>query len=246
MDTNTIQRSVVKTALKIWVRLLLASVFCFVVWASIFALGTAAFSEVVGYQIFELDESGVEYHLLKEYRYTPEEDRAAEIKIEENQTIYTLRENSPQTEAGIGIVSSIFTLVIFGVFPYSIMWRMGSRDENFVHLGRMQADALFGLKTGLLTAAPTILLYILLVLGKYGLFDAVIIKWYRILNVAFIPYLDAVYAGAEEAAALSFEGLLAAGAIVLFIPLVCSVAYALGFAQISVRESLIYKKKSAE
>ncbi len=238
------QNSVIITSLKLWLRLLLASVFCFVVWASVFALGTSLCAKVVGYRIYEIDESGAQSHLVTEYRYAAgEEVNIEDIRLTEDQSLFVLRENSPRDEAIIGCVSMAFTLAIYGVFPYSVLWRMGSHDENYVQLGRMKKDILFGFKVGSLTTLPLFVLYIMLVLGKFSLFNGVIIKWFRVLNTAFVPYLDAVYAGAETAGELSIGSLLAAGVVVLFVPVLSGLAYWLGYKQISLRERLVYKKK---
>ncbi len=241
---DVIKHSVLKTSAKLWLRLLLASVFCFVVWASVFALGTALFSEEVGYRIYQLNEEGTENFLVTEYRYKDNEERPTDIPLEEGQSVYPLRENSSKTEAGVGAVSMLFTLIIFGVFPYNTLWTMGSHDNNYVQLGRMSSDRLFGFKVGLLTAAPMLLLYGLLVLGKMGIINGVVLKWYRLFNTAFIPYIDGVSGGVTSATELTVGALLALGVVALFIPLVCTVAYWLGFSQISVRERLVYSKKA--
>ncbi len=240
---DAVKPSVIKTSLKLWLRLLLASVFCFVVWASIFALGTALFSQEIGYRVYQLDESGTENFLVTEYRYAEGETRPADMKLEDGQSLYPLRENSPQTEAAVGVVSMLFTLIIFVVFPYNNLWLQGSHDSNFVQLGRMSADRLFGLKVGLVTSIPLFVLYVTLIVGKCGLVNGVVLKWFRLLNTAFIPYIDAVIGNAASATELSVGALLALGVVVLFIPCICTVAYLFGFAQISVRERLIYRKK---
>ncbi len=242
---DTIKHSVFKISLKLWPRLLLASVFCFIVWFSIFALGTSLCSKETGYRIYQPDESGTKNVLVTEYRYSEGEGRPDTIPLDEekNQVIYPIRENTPQAQTIIGCISLVFTVTIFGIFPYNILWHMGAHDENYVHLGRMEADKLFGLKVGLMSAIPYYLLYIALILGKFGVTNGIVIKGYRILNTAFIPYIDMVTQGAQSAADLSMGSLLAAGAVVVFLPLICATAYWLGFAQISIRESMIYKKK---
>jgi hypothetical protein len=70
----------------------------------------------------------------------------------------------------------------------------------------------------------------------------VIIKYHRLINAPFIPYIDAIEAGAASADELSICSLLAVGAILLFVPAVCWLGYYLGYRQISIRDKIIYKK----
>ena len=240
------KNSVVKTAVKVWLRLLLASIMCFIVWLSIDAMGLAAFGEVTGYEIYAYDENGENPQLVTKYIYTAEDDRSAEIEVKDNELLTYNREMPVHTEAIIGIVSSIFTLLIFGLFPYNMLWDIGSHDDNFVQLGRMDEDKHFGLKVGIIASIPSTLLYLLLIMGKFGVINGIILKWHRLLNTAFIPYIDAVEMGADYAAELSVGSLLAVAVILLFVPFVCWLGYYLGYRQISMREKLVYKKKTNE
>ncbi len=238
-----IKNSVMGTAVKVWVRLLLASILSFIVGVSINAMGTGFFSEVVGYRIYEIDESTQSSHMIIEHIYTEGEDREAEIPLTDGQSILNLRETSNATNTAMGILSSIFTLLIFGIFPYNMLWNKGSHDENYVHMGRMESDAYFGLIVGLAASVPSAVLYVLLLLGKLEIVNGAIINWYRLLNPAFIPYIDAVKHGVDNAAMLSVGSLLALGVIILFVPIICAIGYALGYHQISLRERLVYRKK---
>ena len=149
---------------------------------------------------------------------------------------------TPGENATVDVLSSIFTLLIFGLFPYNILWNMGSHDNNYVQLGRMDKDVHFGLKAGAVASIPSAILYVLLVLGKLGVVPGVILKWHRLLNPPFIPYIDAVEMGADSATELSGASLLAVGLILLFVPAVCWIAYYLGYLQISIRDKIVYKK----
>ena len=119
---------------------------------------------------------------------------------------------------------------------------MGSHDDNYVQLGRMDKDIHFGLKVGAVASVPSAVLYLLLILGKLGMVPGVILKWHRLINTPFIPYLDAVEMGAKTATELSVGSLLAVGATLLFVPLIGWLAYYLGYRQISIREKMVYKK----
>lgn len=229
--------------MNVWIRLLFASIMCFIVWFSIDAMGFALFGDVTGYEIYEYDENGENPQIVVSHDYTENEDRS-EILLEDNQELLYKRTMSRGERVAVGIVSSVFTLLIFGIFPYTALWNMGSHDENYVQLGRMDEDVHFGLKAGAVASIPSAVLYLLLVLGKFGALPGVILKWHRLLNAPFIPYIDAVEMGAKSASALSIGSLLAVAATLLFVPLVCWLGYYLGYRQISIRERLVYKKSS--
>ena len=228
-------------AVKVWLRLVFASLLCFVVWVSFEAMGLSFFGEVTGYEIYEVGENP---HLVASHTFSEGEDRGVVIEVEENQELRYNRVMPAQTKATVGVLSSLFMLLIYGIFPYNMLWNRGSRDNNFVNLGRISQDKLFGLKVGLLATAPSALIYILLIFGKIGLMPSDVLRWHRLLNTPFIPFIDAVEAGAKTAVDLPFFSLLALIATLLFVPLICWLGYFLGYKQISVRERLIYKKKS--
>lgn len=239
------ENRLLKTSLRVWLRMVFATFLCFIVWASVYAMSTALFSDTIGYRIYEQDENG-ENNLVVEHFYTEDEDKSAEIPLEENQSMIGLRELSDETNVKTGVVSSAFTLVIFGAFPYNILWNIGSKDNNLVTFNRMKKDIFFGLKVGCVANIPSAVLYLLLVLGKFGVVPGVVLKWHRVLNTPFIPYIDGVEQGAEVASQLTIGSLLAVGATLLFVPIISQLGYYLGYRQISVRERLVYKKPNAK
>ncbi len=240
------KNSLLKTSANVWLRLVFASIMCFIVWGSMVAMGLGFFGEVTGYEIYAYDENGENPQLVTSHTYAEGEDRSAKVETKDNEVLTYSRAMAPQAEAVIGIISSVFTLLIFGLFPYNILWSMGSHDDNYVQLGRMDKDIYFGLKVGVIASIPSAALYLLLILGKFGAFPGVILKWHRLLNTPFIPYIDAVEMGANTAPELSIGSLLAAGATLLFVPFVCWLGYYLGYRQISIREKLVYKKNTSK
>ncbi len=240
------KNNVWKSAFQVWLRLVFASILCFIVWLSIDAMGLSFMGEISGYEIYQYDENGENPQLVISHTYADGEDREAEIHLEDNQVIIKLRSMSPKNTAVVGVISSIFTWLIYGIFPYNMLWNMGSHDENYVQLGRLQKDVRFGLKVGLVASIPQAILYFLLILGRFGTFPSVILKWHRLINTPFIPYIDAVELGATTATELSVGSLLAVGATLLFVPIVCWLGYYLGYRQISIRERMVYKKTASK
>ncbi len=240
------KNSLLKTGVNVWLRLFLASIMCFIVWISIDAMGLSFFGEVTGYEIYAYDENGENPQLITAHTYAEGDDRSAKVETKDNEVLTYTRAMSPKTDAVVDVLSSVFTLLIFGLFPYNILWNMGSHDDNYVQLGRMDKDIYFGLKVGAVASVPSAVLYLLLILGKFGVVPGVIIKWHRLLNTPFIPYLDAVEMGAQTAPELSIGSLLAVGVTLLFVPFVCWLGYYLGYRQISIREKLVYKKNTSK
>ncbi len=235
-----------RTSVKVWLRLLIASVMCTVMWLSFSVFSLSIFGQVTGYQVYSYDENGENPVLSESHVYAPDEDRSQEIELDDNQQIVYTREIPRGYDIATNILSGLLSLVIFGLFPYNTLWEMGSRDNNYVQLGRVDEDKLFGLKVGTITSIPSIILYFLLVLGKFGIVPNSIIAFHRLLNAAFIPYIDAVEMGAKAATELSIGSVVALGATCLFIPIVCWLAYYLGYRQISLREKMVYKKSRVE
>ena len=236
------KNSLLKTSFNVWLRLFFASIMCFIVWISMDAIGLSFFGEVTGYEIYAYDENGENPQLVTSHIYAEGEDRSAKVEVKDNEVLTYIRTISPKTDAVVSVLSSVFTLLIFGLFPYNILWNMGSHDDNYVQLGRMDKDIHFGLKVGAVASVPSAVLYLLLILGKLGMVPGVILKWHRLINTPFIPYLDAVEMGAKTATELSVGSLLAVGATLLFVPLIGWLAYYLGYRQISIREKMVYKK----
>lgn len=244
--SGKIKNSLFKTSIKLWVRLVFATVMCFIVWLSIDAVGLNVFGEVTGYEIYAYDENGENPQLLSSHTYAAGEDRTAEIKIKDNEVLIYLRAMSPAADVSIGVLTSIFTLLIYGLYPYIVLWDKGSHDENFVNIGKMDEDRYFGLKVGAIASVPSALLYLLLILGKFGVISGTVLNWHRLINAPFIPYIDAVEMGAKVATDLSVGSLLAVGATLLFVPFVSWIGYNLGYRHFSIREKIVYKNSASE
>ena len=239
------KNSVLKTALRVWLRLLLATFMCLIVWISIDAIGLSMFGEETGYEIYAYDENGENPQLVTSHTFTEDDDRSAEIETKDNEVLIYNRAMPSGTAAAIDVISSAFMLLIFAIFPYNILWNLGSHDDNYVQLGRMNEDLLFGLKVGAVAMIPSAALYLLLVLGKFGAFPGAILAWHRLLNAPFIPYIDAVEMGVKTVTELPIGSLLAVSVTLLFVPFVCWLGYYLGYRQISIREKMIYKKPTS-
>ena len=98
---------------------------------------------------------------------------------------------------------------------------------------------------GLIADIPAILVYLSLWLGKLGvpLFEHTH-ALYTLFNSSFLPFCYRTMGrGLQSATGLSVGSMLALLLPVVFLPLVCHVAYTLGLHQFLVSDKLFYKNK---
>ena len=159
-----------------------------------------------------------------------------------NQQKVALRSEEPVgVRIAVDILSSICMLLILAAFPYSIVWSKGDRDKNSVNFGHMQEDKLRGLKVGLISAVPAGIAYVVLLVSK--IFDVLpgYVFLYRLGNVPFLPFLNAIIPDTVKTTAQVPWGSIAAMLVcVIFVPAICCLAYFLGYKQISLTEKFIY------
>lgn len=142
----------------------------------------------------------------------------------------------------LDIISEIFMLLLLASFPYTVLWPQGDRDKNKVQFGHMAEDKLRGLKVGLIAGVPSYIAYILLILSHMKILTPAYYGVFRLMNMPFMPLLDRMAGGVQvrSAADISLPGLLGMAVTVLLVPLVCHLAYTLGYKQISLIEKFVY------
>lgn len=113
----------------------------------------------------------------------------------------------------------------------------GDRDRNLVKYHQRENTPLRGLWIGLVAAAPALLLYVLLVLGKCGILAESVQGIYRTLNASFTPLIGVIMPlEVYPATALTATQLLLLLLLQLVLPVSCAVAYLLGYHR-------VFKKK---
>ena len=163
-------KKTVSVALKLFVRLLVAIILCAILNVSMNVIGTAFFSDVIGYQIFEQAKDGtistIEEHYYKEGE-TPV--TAEDLKLKDNQAFSAIREVKDSTQGAVDFVSQILMLIVLGVFPYHILWQFGNRDDTNVRYRGQKPDPWRGVRIGLLAMIPFAVMWLLLIVGTAGL-----------------------------------------------------------------------------
>ncbi len=240
-------KNTLRMALKIWGRVVAATIMSGILYISMYIIFTALFSEPIGYRIYGSDGQGNMIQ-VGEYFFTPEDDPEAEPKLEEGQTSDLIKDMTPGGEKGMNIVTSILMLSVLASFPYEHLWQLGSRDDNMVKMGKRRAEPLRGVLIGFLANIPAFILYVGLILARLGAMIPGYMTIYRLFNLPFLPYINAVTNAKSlvPVTELSWLSFLGVAATLLFVPAVCGIAYWIGCNQFSFKELVTYQKKKSE
>lgn len=240
MKENTAKT--LRMSLSTFGRILLAMLMCGFLYMSMSVIGVGLFGREVGYRIVEATESG-QAELVEEHFYKPGEMPPEDKELKDNQRMDKITEIPHGTSVGLDVVTQILMVLLLGVFPYSSMWELGDKDNTAVRYRGKTPEILRGLKIGLLATCPFAVLYVLLVLAKFGVLPDAFLAVYRLSHVPFMPYINLVLGrGAMAAVEISFGQLIALLPTLLVVPVSAWLGYFLGYKQISVKEHLTYAK----
>ena len=149
------------------------------------------------------------------------------------------------------IVALVFQVGIFTAMIYSDLWGLGDRDRNAVQFGHLVEDKQFGLKAGCVASVPAAVSFLLLVADKALGLWAPYATLYRVAHLSFYPIV--VWSFGKQVALpgnvlaatadIPWVGILTAGIPVLLLPLIAWFSYRMGYAQIAVKERLVYGKE---
>lgn len=141
------------------------------------------------------------------------------------------------------ILIQLLQLVLLVAIVYGRLWSMGDRDQNRVHYDKMTAEPGRGLRIGVLATIPWAVAYVLLLLSKLGLMPAGYVAVYRVLNTLFLPLINAVTFTVMDTRLVSWWALLVLLLTLAVVPVICHVAYRLGYRGVQLSEKLIYQSK---
>ena len=227
---------------KVFLRVILATVLCAILYFSMLTIATGLFSDVVGYQIFEVKEND-DTELIEEHYYEPGEKPINEADIDDNQTIIALREVAPDTLAVFQVISQIMMLIILAIFPYHILWEFGNRDDTRVRYKGQRPDPIRGYRIGFFASVPYLILWVLLLLTKYGIMPTGYTQVYRLATFAFWPFVNWLTSNGNLQETALWQLLLLLLTVV-YLPVVCGISYQMGHQQFSIREHLVFAKKA--
>lgn len=230
---------------KVLLRLVLASVLCAIIYLSMMTIGIGmnAFSHVVGYQIHEELEDGSIVPVEK-HTYAEGEKHITKADIADNQVLTETRDFLPNVKAIFQGVSQAMMLIVLAIFPYHILWDFGNRDDTKVRYKGQRPDPWRGVRVGSFATIPYAVLWTLLLMTKLGCLPNGYTQVYRLAMFPFMPYITGVMpADLQETEVWRLLLLLP---VLLFLPLVCGIAYRMGHNQYSIREHLVFAKKKED
>ena len=239
-------KKTLQIAAKVFVRLLVATILCAILYISMNVISTAFFSDVVGYQVYVQNENE-EISLKTEHYYEAGEQvlTADDLDLADNEAFNAIREVSDNTKRVMDTISQILLLTIFCVFPYHILWEFGNRDDTNVRYRGQRPDPWRGFKIGLLSVTPYLLNWGVLVASKYVPALKGYLPLYRLTAFPYLPYTNWLLDGADSAVDVNFISLLLLVIpIAVIVPCVCAVAYRMGGRRFSIAEFLTFVKRT--
>ena len=228
------------TAGKVLLRVLLTTVLCAILYFSMLTIATGVFSDVVGYQVYNVEtESGEDFYFAD--GVSPEDKPESTDEM----MVIDLREVSPNTQKTFNIISQIMMLIVFAIFPYHILWELGNHDDTKVRYKGQREDRLRGYRVGAFAAIPYFVLWVLLMLAKVGVMPDGYALVYRLATIPFMPFVNWVTANGNLQACSVWQ-LFALLLMVVYLIVVCGVSYRLGHQQFSLHEHLVFAKEKPE
>lgn len=234
-----------KLSLTVLGKYIICLLMCFFVTFSFIAVFSMFSLEMIGYEaaIFENEEAT---EPLEEYiHYYADGDDTKKAEAEAKKQIVVTREFADEFKGtpyiACHIISQTVSLILFVAVMSSSLNKQGRADHNAVTCGRAKEDILKGLKVGLLPAGVSLASWVCLVLAKFGCFKAGL-PIYSFLNYQFFGYQKLIFGSNTVATALSTGVLFLALLPVVITLAVCTVAYILGYKDISLYEKAVYKK----
>ena len=224
---------------------IVAAIMCLFVYISIQFMAVALFTEEVGYTVFEVIENRRGDALYTHY-YADGEDlkikeyEGSDIKLE---TVKERSELTTKQNYAAQTISQVFSVLIIAVLLYGRVWSIGTSDNNKVKFDRMKEDKLRGLKIGCLAAVPSLCVYLFLILAKFGVAPELLFSLYKLLNVHIFGYLNMLFGVGTAVIDIPVWKVVLAASPLLIVPVICTVAYFLGFKDISISEKIVYKRK---
>lgn len=229
---------------KVFLRLILATVLCAILYLSMMFIATGMFSDVTGYKIHEETENG-DIILVEEHIYKAGEKHLSQLEVEDNQVLTETRVVPDKTLNVFHVLAQIMMLIVLAIFPYHIMWEFGNRDDTKVRYKGQRMDLLRGYRVGAFAMVPYAVLWVLLWLAKIGVLPNGYAQIYRLINIPFMPFINWLTYNGELQRMGVWQFVLLLSTL-LYIPLICGVAYRLGHNQFSIREHLVFAKKEKQ
>ncbi|MBQ6714014.1 MAG: hypothetical protein IJN15_00520 [Clostridia bacterium] len=236
----------IKPALKVFVKLIAVTIFCFFVAISVMVICNGFGTEKIGYTAFGVTEKDDEFKELYTHYYADGEDKLEKEYTDKGYALQkvTIRSEFEGAPKNIFlIVTQFIGIVILIGFTYHYIWELGAADANLVKFNHKTLDKLRGFKIGLLASIPNIIFFAIIVIFQKGFMSGFNIQMYKFAVGYFYSFIELILKGAMLPSDLSIVQYLLLGALLLIVPLVTQISYVLGLKGISLEEKFIYKKE---
>lgn len=246
MKKGVMMKEIFKNGTSIFLRFIAVNVMSFIIIISLGMLFTSFFTENIGYKVLgTASDSTEQVELYTHYNSDGEDLKKSEFE-EQGYTITQINIRSPLSSAGnisLLVIIQIFCFVLLISFTYSKIWSLGDSDSNLVKFKHKKEDILKGLKIGLVALIPYSLAFIALIVAKMGVYENFSLDLYKFINSVFYSVNVVIIGSSATLGELSSWRLVLLFAVQLFVPIICMVAYILGYRNFSITENIVYKKK---
>lgn len=241
---NKRAKKTLSIAVKLFWRLLLATVLCAILYVSMNVITTAFFSDVVGYQVYEQSDSGEVSQVGEDYYYKDGEEHvtAEDLGLKDNQLMTSIRVVPAGKQTAMNWVTQILLLVLFAIFPYHVLWSFGNRDDTNTRYRGQRPDPWRGLKIGALAMLPFALVWLCALISKCGFFPETMLQAYRLTAFPYYPYVNWLLGAATSSVEIDWWRMLLLLPTLLYVPVVSAISYRLGGNQFSLVEFITFKK----
>ena len=237
-------KEILQKALKLYGLTIVAGFMCVMLVITFNFIGTAFFTEKVGYVAYGALE-GEEGEELYTHYYADGEDEKLKTYEDKGYVInkLTIRDYTSENKVvAWDIITEIFLLIMMTVFVYNNLWNLGDKDKGAVIYRRKKEDKLKGLKIGLIASIPSFIITTVIFVGRTTFAKEVSVALYAFLNAHWYKLIILISGGGYFHELKIWE-VVVFYALLFFVPLVAHIAYTLGYKSFMLSEKLIYKKK---
>jgi hypothetical protein len=239
-------KEIIGLGAKTFGKLVLVNILCVIIVLSISVIISNTFKENIGYMVYGVQEGKEEPEHLYNYYFKNGEDTEKAKFEAEGYTELSEHPITAATKTGNKIFSTISGLLSFAtlaVILYPSVWKEGSKDRNLVHFGHIAEDKFKGLKVGAIAVIPAFLLFAFFIVTKGSLTADFPVVWFKFLNSNAYSLIDLLQNGVVHLRDLPVLNLVLMALTQITVPIICYLAYLLGYKEISISDKLVYKKK---
>lgn len=233
---------------RIYLQTVLAYVMCFILYLSFTTIFLGLGTSVIGYQTYEVNESGDKI-MTGEYYFEVGE----QISYPTDQKYVQVRSQQPTSVFWIEqIIAQAVAIGLFVFFLNGTVSKMAASDRTAAMYQGERARPWLGFLLGGLAAIPAFLWYIVLIVCRF--IGKEIMQLEYLFNYVFYSYLRMITGNLRQSsglnpvmppllADLSFGSYLGMLVPVIAVPLICGICYYFAFRKIHLGESIMYHSK---